>query len=166
MYFFKRLKLIYRNLDVVDKAKFTLYSFVILTSIICLYSIAFLKILNYFNVLNVEFLKDIAKIKFSSRSYVGGIITTLLPLFYMLIGISANNLLNKALTKIPEEELSAVDKRNLYLSGNIDKVFKEGVEVLKKEGLVTFLKKDPLEIKKGVLLLAMILIPLYLLFVL
>lgn len=166
MYFFKRLKLIFGNFNVTEGLKFAFYSFVILISAVCLYFIVFLKILNYFNILNVEFLKNIARIKFSSGSYLGNIIITLLPLFYLSIGVSANNLLNKALERIPEEKLSTTDKRNLYLSGNIDKIFKKGIEVFKKEGMVMFLKKDPLEIKKGVLLLAMILIPLYLLFVL
>lgn len=164
----KRTKFIYRYLGTADRFMYTFYFITIFGSIIALYFVVFLKILNVFNVLNQGFFKSIATINFSyfGESYFGGIAQASIILFYLSIGIAGNKLSYKALSMVPEEQLSPVDKRNLYLEKNAIKVFKEGIEVLKKDGFIVFLKKDPLEIKRAVFYLTLLLVPLYLLYVL
>lgn len=162
----KRIKLIYKYLDTPDRIKFTIYYTVILGSIIALYFVVFLKILNFFNLLNEGLLKNIARIKFSPSSYIGGIVEASTITFYLGTAAAAKKLLVKSLSKVPDEQLSPTDRRNLYLEKNINKVFKEGIDVLRNDGLMVFLKEDPLEIKRSVFLLALLLVPLYLFYIL
>ena len=134
----KRWVYIIRSLKGANKVAYILSTLVLfVVTIFILITIAF-KLLNLVGITNISYVYNTPKIKLNPLSSA-----VILAIF--VPGLIA---LQKGLKELSPHLKDEVDEENIKKFEKGTDIFKDGIEVLKKDGIYEFIRKDPLEIKK------------------